>query len=170
MRLSALEDIVGALTTTNTKFIVVGGVAVVAHGYLRYTGDIDLVIGLDSDNIHHALNVLRSLGYKPSIPITEEQFADASQREEWIQQKGMKVLNFVSDFYQHSPVDIFVYEPFPFEEELQQAMMVDLSAGIRIPFVSLRTLIRMKQEAGRQIDLDDISHLLEIQRSRDESR
>lgn len=170
MKLFALEDIATALIVSDTRFIVVGGVAVVAHGYIRYTGDIDLVIGLDSDNIHKAMSALESLEYKPSIQISPQQLADASQRAIWIQEKGMKVLNFVSDRYQHSPIDIFVYEPFPLEAELQNAMMSDFIPGLSVPFISLHTLIKMKQEAGRQIDLDDVSQLLEIQRLRDEPK
>lgn len=76
----------------------------------------------------------------------------------------------MSDRHQHSPVAIFVYAPFPLEEELQHAMMSDFSPGLSVPFISLQTLIRMKQETGRQIDLDDIEHLLEIQRTRNESQ
>ena len=45
MKLTALEAIATALATHNVQYIVVGGVAVVAHGYVRLTGDIDLVIG-----------------------------------------------------------------------------------------------------------------------------
>ena len=41
---------------------------------------------------------------------------DPKQRQQWIEEKGMTVLNFHSDVHRETPVD-FVTAPFDFEEE-----------------------------------------------------
>ena len=40
MKLASLEAIVNVLNAAGVQFLVVGGVAVDAHGYLRYTKDL----------------------------------------------------------------------------------------------------------------------------------
>ncbi len=37
MELSHLEQIFGALNEAQVRYVVVGGLAVIAHGYVRYT-------------------------------------------------------------------------------------------------------------------------------------
>lgn len=54
MELSHLEQIFGALNEAQVRYLVVGGLAVIAHGYVRYTNDLDLVIQLDEPNARRA--------------------------------------------------------------------------------------------------------------------
>ena len=49
MKLSSIESLVRALNDARVPFVVVGGLAVVAHGYGRQTQDVDLVIRLRAD-------------------------------------------------------------------------------------------------------------------------
>jgi hypothetical protein len=56
-------------------------------------------------------------------------------------------------------VDVFVYEPFDFEQEYERALAGEIAPGLPAYFVSIPTLIRMKEAAGRPRDLDDIQHL-----------
>jgi len=49
MKLASFEAIVHALNGAEVRFIVVGGIAVIAHGYGRTTRDVDLVIQLKPD-------------------------------------------------------------------------------------------------------------------------
>jgi len=77
VKLASIEAIVGTLNQTGVRYLVAGGVAVNAHGYLRFTQDMDLVIALDPANIVRAFDALSKLGYKPQVPITAEQFANA---------------------------------------------------------------------------------------------
>ncbi|EIT71379.1 MULTISPECIES: nucleotidyl transferase AbiEii/AbiGii toxin family protein [Hydrocarboniphaga] len=159
MKLRAFEAISRALSENGVRYIVAGGLAVNAHGYSRFTADIDLVIALDAGNIVAAFAAMSAAGYEPSLPITAEQFANTSLRQRWIDEKGMRVLNFFSGEHPETSVDVFVYEPFDFEVEFETAMRGELLPGLPVRFVCIPTLIAMKRQAGRARDLDDIQHL-----------
>ncbi|MEP6811182.1 MAG: hypothetical protein ABI992_13140 [Chthoniobacterales bacterium] len=143
-------------------FLVVGGVAVNAHGYERLTVDLDLVVGLQPENIIRALHILQSIGYRPAIPVTPEQFADAPTREAWRLEKQMLVLKLWSDLHRRTPLDIFVYEPFDFECEYARASWEQISPTVKAPIVSYQTLLAMKKEAAREKDLLDIAALQKL--------
>jgi hypothetical protein len=171
MNLSSLEAIVRVLNGAGVRYLVAGGLAVGAHGYPRATMDVDLVVQLRSNNIVAAFHALAGLGYRPLVPVTAEGFSDKAQRERWIEEKGMQVLNFFSDQHKATSVDVFVTEPFDFDSEYDNALKGDLASGLPVRFVSIPTLIRMKEAAGRPRDLDDIQHLrwILIERKDDES-
>jgi hypothetical protein len=159
MRLNSFEAIITALNTANVRYLVAGGLAVNAHGYLRYTKDADLVIELLPENILAALHALGELGYRPAIPVKAEDFADRETRESWARDKGMKVFQLFSDSHPETPIDIFVEHPFDFSREHPKALIKPLATAGDVPFVSLDTLIEMKTAAGRAQDHADIENL-----------
>lgn len=158
MKLASFEAIATALDAAGVRYLVAGGLAVSAHGYLRFTKDVDLVVQLIPENIEHAFTALRALGYRPTVPVTSAQFSNATVREGWIRDKGMQVLQFWSDAHAETSIDVFVHEPFVFDDEYSNALVKTLH-GSTVRFVSIRTLIRMKEVAGRPQDLIDIEHL-----------
>lgn len=159
MKLASFEAIVRALNAAGVRYLVAGGLAVNAHGYLRFTKDVDFVVQLESDNIKRALAALAGLDYKPMAPVTADQFADRQTREGWIRDKGMQVFQLWSKQHPETPVDIFVREPFPFDEEFENALIKPLYGSIEVRFVSIPTLIHMKETAGREQDRIDIQYL-----------
>jgi uncharacterized protein (DUF1330 family) len=72
MKLSTFDALLKALNKAGVRFLVAGGFAVNAHGYVRATDDVDLVIQLDSDNIVKSFKALASIGYQPVVPVTAE--------------------------------------------------------------------------------------------------
>jgi hypothetical protein len=162
MKLNTFEAVITALHKADIRYLIAGGMAVNAHGYLRMSQDIDIVIALNAGNIHNAFAALMTEGYRPLVPITSAQFANEEQRREWVEKKGMKVLNFFSDTHPETPVDVFVYEPFDFDREFDRALKGELLPGLPTYFVSIPALIQMKQAAGRPKDLDDIEHLTQL--------
>jgi hypothetical protein len=80
MKAAHLIEIVQALNEGQVRYLIVGGLAVNAHGYLRYTNDVDVVLQLEPGNILRGLNALSRLGYRPKQPVDAAQFADASRR------------------------------------------------------------------------------------------
>jgi len=102
MKLLAFEAVAKALDRERVRYLVAGGLAVNAHGYIRLTMDIDVVIALDSDNIQRAFRALSGLDYRPTVPIGVEDFSRPEKRDQWRREKGMQVLNFQSGFLRDS--------------------------------------------------------------------
>lgn len=158
MKLSDLKPVFEALSKADVRYLVVGGLAVNVHGLRRYTQDLDLVVQLVPANVERAFQALQSVGYSPAVPVTASQFADRTTREGWIREKGMQVLNFFSDLRRETPVDVFVTDPFQFDEEFERAVVKPLG-DVQVRVVSLSTLIDMKKAAGRPQDLIDVDNL-----------
>jgi hypothetical protein len=162
MEIRSIKLVIETLNQTSIRYIIVGGLAVNAHGYFRVTNDLDLVVSLEPANIIAALNALDRIGFRPKIPVTPEQIADKVLRESWVRDKNMVVLQLWSDDHLRTPVDIFVMEPFPFSEESARAIRQEIYPGIIAPFVSLPTLLAMKRGANRAKDRLDIENLRKL--------
>lgn len=161
MKLGSFDLLVRALGKAGVRYLVAGGLAVNAHGYLRFTRDVDLVLQLAPENIVSAFHALEEIGYRPLVPVTAADFADVAKRTAWIRDKGMTVLNFWCDRHRDTPVDVFVTEPFDFDEEYGRALVKPLgSTAVR--FVSIPSLIRMKEIAGRPQDKIDVEYLRKL--------
>lgn len=158
MEVRSIKAVIKALNDAKVKYLIVGGVAVVAHGYERFTRDLDLVISLEAENIRRGLRCLIAIGYNPRIPVTPEQFANAKLREEWRRDKNMIVLQLWSDEHRRTPIDVFVYEPFNFAKEYDLAEKYPVEDQMA-PVISRKTLIKLKKAAGRSQDLADIEKL-----------
>ena len=162
MEVRSVEAIVKALNDAEVQYLIVGGMAVNAHGYERLTRDVDLVIGLEPLNIAKGLHVLQAIGYRMIIPVTPEEFADPEKRESWRRDKNMIVLKFWSDIHRRTPIDVFVYEPFDFAQEYANARWEAVLGEIKAPIVTYDTLLKMKSEAGRDRDQLDIQALRKL--------
>lgn len=162
MKAESVRAIVGALQQAQARYLIVGGLAVVAHGYVRYTADVDLVIALDADNIHRAMGALEGLGFRPRVPVSLGAFADPETRRQWIEEKGMVVFQLFSDAHIETPVDVFVTMPFDFEAQWSRAVRWPVLGGPEAPVVALDELLAMKSAVARGKDLLDIEKLRKI--------
>ena len=77
------------------------------------------------------------------------------------------MLAFHSDLHRETPIDLFVNEPFDFDEEYGEDLQEEIAPGIPVRILRLSTLLRLKQDAGRPQDLADIE---ELRRLHDEAR
>jgi hypothetical protein len=158
----SVEAIVRALNEAKVQYLIVGGLAVNAHGFERLTVDVDLVIGLDRENIIRGIRALEAIDYHMSIPVTPEEFADPELRRQWQEEKGMVVLKLWSDKHRRTPIDVFIYEPFDFQVEYQSARWQTVLGEHTAPVISYQTLLKMKEGAGRPKDLIDIEKLRKL--------
>lgn len=156
----SVVDIVSALSAAEIRYLIVGGLAVASHGYLRTTKDIDLVVALDRDNATAAFAALAKAGYSPKVPVTAAEFSDVRIRERLIKEKHMIVLQFWRD---ESPdVGIFVREPFDFDSEWANARLEHVTPNLQARVVRLETLLKLKRQASRPQDLADIDALTKL--------
>lgn len=71
----------------------------------------------------------------------------------------MAVLNFHGDSHRETPVDVFVTEPFDFDEEYHRALVADIASGVPVRILRLEALLALKRDAGRPQDLADVAEL-----------
>jgi hypothetical protein len=167
MRKQSVEVVVRALNAADVRFLIAGGLAVVAHGYLRFTADMDLVLDFDDDNVRRAVTALAALGYRPRAPVPIDEFADASRRAAWVREKGLTVFSLHSPQHPVTEVDLFVETPFPdFGAAYRSALRLELAPNVVATFVSFEDLIALKQNAGRAQDLEDVDRLRTISEQR----
>ena len=162
MRKDNVNIILNSLNSAKVEYLIVGGLAVVAYGYLRFTADMDIVIALTEENIMRVVDVFVKLGYKPRVPVKIEDFANPEKRKEWSEKKNMIVFSLISEKFKTTPVDIFLSEPFDFQKEYKNAYWINLDKKLKVPFVNIDQLINMKSNSGRNKDIIDIENLLKI--------
>ena len=90
-RPNTLIDLARAFATRRIRWLVVGGYATIVHGFVRATHDLDIVLDLDPDNACAAIDVLVAMGFTPRVPVSMHDFADADQRQQWMDTREMIV-------------------------------------------------------------------------------
>ncbi|HEX8322376.1 MAG TPA: hypothetical protein VF595_00560 [Tepidisphaeraceae bacterium] len=155
-----LATIMRALAESGTDFVVVGGVAVNAHGFNRATLDLDIIVRFDRSNVHRLVTCLRGEGYTPRTPVDPEQLSVAGARAEW-RNKNMVALAFFDSQPPYTAVDVFIDHPIDYDEMLTEAVQVEYD-GALIRICSVRHLIDLKERARRPKDLEDLKFLYRI--------
>lgn len=159
------EEVFKALNKARVKYVVAGGIAVVLHGYARFTNDLDLIVHLEEKNLEKFFEALKSAGYLPKVPVTKDQFKDSKQRKKWEKEKGMIVFSFVENAPPHKIIDMFIHEPIRFDLLYKNREDIKIEGAI-IPIISIDHLKKIKQKAGRDVDKNDIVQLDAIKKHR----
>jgi hypothetical protein len=158
-----LRAIFKALNREHVRYLVTGGLAVVAHGYVRFTSDLDLFVDLKTGNLRRAVKALAVLGYRPRAPVTLDAFLDPKTRRLWAREKGMVVFALASDKHPATEIDLFVEPPLPFDAAYARRVRMRVAPALAAPFLALRDLLALKRKAGRPQDRVDIEALRDIQ-------
>jgi len=160
MKMPELSALLDELLARDVRFLVVGGLAVVVHGYTRVTHDLDLVLAMDQDNVHRALCLLKEKGFIPRLPVPLMDFANEAIRGEWTGKRNLQVFSLHAPTPNGLVVDLFASLPFDFDVEWAERTEVAFpGVGPLVPVVRLETLLEMKRKAGRPVDLDDLKAL-----------
>lgn len=138
-------DILVALADHDVDLIVIGGLAVQAHGHVRTTQDVDVFPSPDRSNLERLSLALRSLGARlegDDEPINAERIADASTLTLDSRAGG---------------IDIHLSPPGAGAYEAVRARALEIEvAGVRVAVAGKDDLIAMKRAAGRPLDRGDI--------------
>lgn len=156
-----VRQIFAALNDAQVDYVVVGGLAVILHGYLRATADLDLAIGFSSGNARRGMRALASIGLQPRLPVALDDFADADKRSDWLLNRNMLVFPLWDPANPLRSVDVFIDEPIGFDDLMAEAVIKDMD-GLKVRIASIPHLIEMKRRAGRPRDLEDIDKLQQI--------
>jgi hypothetical protein len=158
------EDVLRAFKKEKVKYVIVGGIAINLHGFLRSTADMDILVEMSNENLKKVVTILKKKGYQVKQPVDPMGIADRGTRLDWIQNKHMKAFNFYKDA-ELKEVDIIIDTPISYE--VAKKNKVDFKTDIgSLPVISIDDLIKMKKKAGRTADKIDIAQLKQIKRLR----
>ncbi len=159
-----VREIFTALDKARARYVVVGGLAVILHGYVRGTHDLDLVIDLEPVNCAKALKALETIGLRPRLPVSMQDFADPEKRRDWHDNRHMQVFQLWDPRNEQRCIDIFVHEPVKFDDLWRDSIIKDYD-GVPIRIAGIPHLITMKKQANRPRDHEDIAKLEEIRKA-----
>jgi hypothetical protein len=157
--MKTIQHVLRTLAAHRVRFAVVGGVAVVLHGYVRLTKDIDIILDFSAENIERFIQAMEALQYKPGPPIDPRDLGDKAKRSYWFEKKNAKVITF--------------YDPQSSLLQLDVLLNYDLSMihvdnktidDLTVPAIEYNDLIEMKKASGRTVDLLDIEKLEELRK------
>ena len=106
MRQSSLAAIFAEFKRAHARYAICGGLAVVAHGYLRLTGDLDLTVDPEPRNLAGVVAVLDSLAYRPRAHVALRDLLDADLRRSWIDEKNLIAVSLWSPHHQATEIDL----------------------------------------------------------------
>lgn len=129
-------------------FLLVGGYAVIIHGYTRSTGDLDLWINQTTENYHNLKKVYQDFG----APIFSEEDFQSDKFDVWsigIEPRKIEILTHVDGLI--------------FEESKAHCNWFELEK-IKVPYIDFEDLIKNKLASGRYKDLADIEQLRKLKK------
>ncbi len=159
--MNIFEKIFKSFNSEKIKYLVVGGVAVNLHGYIRFTGDLDILLLLKEKNLEKVDKVMRKLGYSERLPISILSLKDKKQVKEWLEKKNMQAFSFMPPKNNPLQIDIIIEESLAFEKIVENKVIKKIE-NVSIPVVSIDQLIKMKRKADRQQDITDLEALIQI--------
>jgi hypothetical protein len=130
------------LNEARARYVVVGGLAVVLHGHLRATGDVDLIVDLAPEQVDRTLAALDQAGFRPYLPVPARDFADPAKRAAWAREKGMLVFS-LRPLDGVPMVDLFVEYPIPFDGLWDRSVVVQVR-GVPVRIASIQDLSTLK--------------------------
>lgn len=146
------ERIFAALGGAGVDYVTVGGMALMAHGVVRATLDVDLIPATDEANLTRLAAAIRALGGaphgEPETPLTAELLGrDANMRFET----------------EAGQLDVLCAEQYRrLYTDLRSRFVTIELEGLAVPVASRNDLIRLKAGTGRDRDLLDIGDLLAL--------
>lgn len=161
-----IAELLQSLSGESVRYVLVGGLAVQLHGYMRSTFDIDLVLAMNDDNLVRFIAVAKRYGLVPSIPVPIDSLRNADQIDQWRREKGMLAFALREPQIGGSVVDILVRPNVPFEQLMANAVAGELF-GQKVWIASIDDLITMKRIANRPKDQLDIVALEKIRHGED---
>ncbi len=144
--IEALRSVERAFAQIPSDHMVIGGIAVIAHGLPRHTDDIDATIWGESVDLERQIGILASNGIEPRI----EDALEFARRNQVLLMRHVPT---------GTPMEMTIAW-LPFEREaLDRAESIDFG-GVRIRVATPEDLVIFKAVAWRDRDRADIERLL----------
>lgn len=139
-----IRDLLGLFERHAVRYMVVGGFAVAAHGFPRYTKDLDVWIECSRDNGARVIAALAEFGFA-SLGLTIDDFATP----DLVIQLG----------YEPNRIDLLTgLTGVRFEEAYPKRVTAAID-GLQVPIIDRVSLATNKRAFGRPMDLADAEEL-----------
>lgn len=151
-----IQGILAELNRGGVEFLLIGGVAVGFHGYVRATKDVDVVPAPDPQNLARLARVLRELG-------AEIEGAEEFEEGELPDPLDADALGLGGNWVLRTRLGRFDIMQWIGEEALWEklspgAIETEID-GLTIKVISYEDLVALKETAGRPEDLTDLQRL-----------
>lgn len=155
MRQFDLHALLEVLSESGVRFVVIGGVAVGAHGYVRGTEDLDLVPDPDPENLARLTKALEKL--KSTLPTVGDRPFQPETDAGVIRRGGN-----VTAMTRFGGLDIVQRaRGVPSYSQLDQDAVESDLLGVPVKVCSLARLREMKEAQDREQDRADLANLPE---------
>lgn len=139
-------DFLHCLDKAKVESILVGGYAVVMHGYHRTTGDLDVWVNPTRENFARLMQAFAAFGL-PTNAIPEEVFLQLERQDVFTFGRPPVALDILTKV-----------KGLDFDEAYAKAEPLALQNSV-VRLIHLNDLREAKRSAGRHRDLDDLENL-----------
>jgi predicted nucleotidyltransferase len=158
-----LRELLARLIEADVRFVLVGGLAVNAWGYLRATRDVDFVPDPNPENLARLNSLLTDLGGKVDV---DGKLLDGSAIFTFLRTGDRTLV--ATELGQVDVLQGLPQVP-PFAALDEKAKDVDLD-GLVVRVCSLEHLIQMKRASERPRDREDLAALEAVQEEDEEGK
>lgn len=145
------EKLLVVLAEGEVEFVLVGGVAVSLHGYLRLTEDVDVLVEASPENVERLLTAMGNYGEGFARELSLRDFGDEEGAIRIVEESEGSQLDVFTRMAGIRFADLAVdAEKFPL-------------AGHQILYASKRALIDLKSRSSREKDRFDVVALKKLQ-------
>jgi len=156
------EEILREFQKQKVKYVLVGGIAINLHGYIRSTADMDILVEMSNENLRKVVSILKRKGYRVKQPVDPIGIANEKLRYDWIHNKHMKAFNFYKED-ELKEVDIIIESPVSYKDAQKGKLHFKID-DLVLSVISIDNLIKMKSRTGRGQDKLDIEELKKIKK------
>ena len=156
MSLAARRGLLAVLSEHGVRFVVIGGMAVIAHGHIRATKDVDIVFDTAEENCSRFVGALKELRAEVLASDTLPRAGEITAS--WLGEGDQFV--FATE---QGMLDALARTSVGGYDDLApRAIETSMRDGSTFKGVSYDDLVRSKEAAGREQDMLDLKALREV--------
>jgi predicted nucleotidyltransferase len=156
-----LLQILKKLNDHGVDFVLIGGMAAIAHGSPVVTQDVDVCVSFDRENRIKIQEALRDIHPRVRMRPDKMPLPDISKLE------SLRNLNLLTDL---GVIDLLGEVPEVGDYHAIKGRTIEIDiGGLRCKVLDLETLIESKRAAGREKDKLGVFHLEAIRKARHQS-
>jgi len=138
------KELLRLFNENDVKYLIIGGIAVLMHGYARNTVDLDLSVAADQENAEKIVRVLVEFGFGTTDLSTALFTTENSLVRIGVPPVRIEILNYL--------------QGLSFEQAFANRIERNFQ-GVMVNLISLQDLISNKKAVGRHKDLADVEGL-----------